>query len=101
MTARMPRMEDRTPASAAILVTALEPPEASETLTIEDLSRHGARAVAMIPWKQGDRVLVQATRGTFRAHGRIVYCKPSEDLSGRFVVGLEFFSPTGKWGDGA
>lgn len=97
MTARMPRMETRTPARAAILVTTLDPPEASETLAIEDLSRHGARAFAMLPWKQGDRVLVQATNGTFRAHGRIVYCKPVEDLSGRFVVGLEFFSPTGKW----
>lgn len=100
MTARMPRMEDRTPAKAAIQVTALEPPEASETLAVEDLSRHGARALAMLPWRQGGRVLVQATQGTFRAHGRIVYCKPAADLPGRFVVGLEFFSPTGKWGDG-
>jgi hypothetical protein len=93
-------MEARTPAKTTIRVTALEPPETSETLAIQDLSRHGARAVAMIPWKQGDRVLVQATKGTFRAHGRIVYCKPVDDVSGRFVVGLEFFSPTGKWEEG-
>lgn len=97
MTARMPRMEARIPAKAAIHVTSLEPPESSETLAVEDLSRHGARAFATIPWKQGDRVLVQALKGTFRAHGRIVYCKPAEDGAGRFVVGLEFFSPTGKW----
>ena len=97
MTARMPRMEARLPANAAVLVTSLEPPETSETLAIEDISRHGARAMATIPWRQGNRVLVQAVRGTFRAHGRIVYCKPADTSAGRFVVGLEFFSPTGKW----
>ena len=97
MTARLPRMETRTPASAAIRLSLLDRPEAAETLTVEDLSRHGARAFAAIPWRQGDRVLVQALKGTFRAHGRIVYCKPIEDGAGRFVVGLEFFSPTGKW----
>lgn len=53
--------------------------------------------MATIPWRQGNRVLVQAVRGTFRAHGRIVYCKPADTSAGRFVVGLEFFSPTGKW----
>jgi hypothetical protein len=97
MTARMPRMETRLPANAAVSVTTLEPPETSETLAIEDISRHGARATAGIPWRQGSRVLVQAVKGTFRAHGRIVYCKPLEEAGGRFVVGLEFFSPTGKW----
>lgn len=99
MTAQMPRMETRSPAKAAIRVSLLEQPETSETLAVEDLSRHGARAFAAVPWKQGDRVLVQALNGTFRAHGRIVYCKPTEETVGRFVVGLEFFSPTGKWED--
>ncbi|MGB6876469.1 MAG: PilZ domain-containing protein [Candidatus Acidiferrales bacterium] len=99
MTPQMPRMEARTPAKAAIRVSLLDRPESSETLAIEDVSRHGARAFAAVPWRQGDRVLVQALKGTFRAHGRIVYCKPIEGARGRFVVGLEFFSPTGKWED--
>ncbi|HEV2422317.1 MAG TPA: PilZ domain-containing protein [Candidatus Acidoferrales bacterium] len=97
MTARLPRMETRTPASTAIRLSLLDRPEAAETITIEDVSRHGARAFSAVPWRQGDRVLVQALKGTFRAHGRVVYCKPIEDAAGRFVVGLEFFSPTGKW----
>ena len=95
--ARMPRMETRNPANTAIRLSLLEQPETSETLALEDVSHHGARAFAAVPWKQGDRVLIQGLKGTFRAHGRIVYCKPSENPVGRFVVGLEFFSPTGKW----
>lgn len=78
-------------------ITLLERPEASETLAIEDISSHGARACAVVPWRQGERVLIQALKGTFRAHGRIVYCNPIEGDHGRFVLGLEFFSPTGKW----
>jgi hypothetical protein len=97
MIARMPRMETRTAAKAVIRVSSLERPETAETLSIEDLSRHGARALSLLHWQQGDRVLVQALRGTFRAHGRIVYCNPSEESVGHFIVGLEFFSPTGKW----
>jgi len=97
MTARLPRMEARTPASTMIRLSLLERPEAAETITIEDVSRHGARAHSTIQWTQGDRVLIQALKGTFRAHGRIVYCKPAENAAGRFVVGLEFFSPMGKW----
>lgn len=99
MTPQMPRMEARTPAKVAIRISSLDRPDASETVAIEDLSRHGARAFAAVPWKRGDRVLVQALKGTFRAHGRIVYCNPIQDAIGRFVVGLEFFSPTGKWED--
>lgn len=99
MSARLPRMEARTPASTAIRLSLLERPDAVETIMIEDLSRHGARALTAVQWNQGDRVLVQALKGTFRAHGRVVYCKPVEDAAGRFVVGLEFFSPTGKWED--
>lgn len=89
-------MEKRIPTSSAIRITSLEPPETSESLTIEDVSRHGARAVAAAPWQEGKRVLVQSVSGTFRAHGRIVYCQPDGNASGRFVVGLEFFWPTGK-----
>jgi hypothetical protein len=97
MIARLPRMEARIPAKASILVSLIDRPESSETLAVEDLSRHGARAFAVVPWKQGERVLVQASKGTFRAHGRIVYCRPVDDTTGRFVVGLEFFSPVGSW----
>lgn len=97
MSARLPRMETRTPASTAIRLSLLDRPEAAEIITVEDLSRHGARAFAANQWVPGDRVLVQALKGTFRAHGRIVYCKPIEKVDGRFVVGLEFFSPTGNW----
>jgi hypothetical protein len=97
MTARLPRMEARIPAKATILVSMIERPELSEALAVEDLSRHGARAFAIVPWKQGERVLVQALKGTFRAHGRVVYCRPVDDSTGRFVVGLEFFSPVGNW----
>ena len=97
--ARMPRMETRTPAKSAVRITSLEPPETSESVAVEDVSRHGARAIAAVPWKQGKRVLVQSLSGTFRAHGRIVYCQPDEGSPGRFVVGLEFFWPTGKWED--
>jgi hypothetical protein len=97
MITRMPRMETRTTTKSVIRVSSLEQPETSETLPIEDLSRHGARALSLLYWKQGDRVLVQALKGTFRAHGRIVYCNPSEESAGHFIVGLEFFSPTGKW----
>lgn len=99
MNPRMPRMETRTPANSAIRITALEPPEISESLTVEDVSRHGARAVAAAPWEQGKRVLIQSLSGTFRAHGRIVYCRPDKKAPGRFVVGLEFFWPTGKLED--
>lgn len=97
--ARIPRMETRTPAKSAIRITSLEPPETSESVTVEDVSRHGARAIAAVPWKQGKRVLIQSLSGTFRAHGRIVYCEPDENAPTRFVVGLEFFWPTGKWED--
>lgn len=97
MTAQLPRMETRTPASTAIRLSLLDRPEAAETMTIEDVSRHGARALTAMQWRQGERVLIQALKGTFRAHGRIVYCKPAENVAGQFMVGLEFFSPTGKW----
>ena len=90
-------MEARLPAKTALRLSLLDQPEASETLAVEEISRHGARAFAAVPWKQGDRVLAQSVVGTFRAYGRIVYCKPIGEDVGRFVVGLEFFLPTGKW----
>lgn len=99
MKTRMPRMEERIPASSVIRITSLEPPETSESLKIEDVSRHGARAVAAAPWQAGKRVLVQSASGTFRAHGRVVYCRPDSSAAGRFLLGLEFFWPTGKWED--
>lgn len=97
MTDQLPRMEARLPAKAAIRVSLLDQPEASETLAVEDVSRHGARAFAAVRWGQGERVLVRALNGTFRAHGRIVYCNPLDGAHGQYVIGLEFFSPTGKW----
>lgn len=97
--ARVPRMEARAPAKSAIRIASLESPETSELLTVEDVSRHGARAIAATPWVQGKRVLVRSVNGTFRARGRVVYCEPDETTHGRFAVGLEFFWPTGKWED--
>jgi hypothetical protein len=90
-------MEDRAPTKKALSISLLEPPETTETLVVEDISRHGARALASIPWRQGDRVLAKAVKGSFQAHGRVVYCRPVEDAIGRFAVGLEFFSPSGSW----
>jgi hypothetical protein len=97
MTDQLPRMEARLPARAAIRVSLLDRPEACETLAVEDVSRHGARAFAAVPWRQGDRVLVRALKGTFRAHARIVYCNRLDGAHGQYVIGLEFFSPMGKW----
>ena len=97
MPAQMPRMEHRAPAKAALLVSLLDKPETTETLVVEDISRHGARAVATLPWRQGDRVLAKAVKGSFQAHARVVYCKPLDQPQGRFAVGLEFFQPTGQW----
>ncbi len=97
MSEPLPRMETRLPTKVAIQVSLLDRPEACEMLAVEDVSRHGARAFAALPWRQGDRVLVQAFKGTFRAHGRIVYCNRLEGARGQYVIGLEFFSPTGNW----
>ncbi len=97
MSAQMPRMESRAHTNAALRVSLLEQPETAEILTVEDLSRHGARAVSAIPWRKGDRVLVKAVKGTFTAYGRIVYCDAVGSEPYRFAVGFEFFSPTGTW----
>ena len=97
MPAQMPRMEHRAPAKAALSVSLLDKPETMETVVVEDISRHGARALASLPWRQGDRVLAKAVKGSFQAHARVVYCKPLEQPEGRFAVGLEFFQPTGQW----
>lgn len=93
--ARMPRMEVRAPSKIPLRVALLDRPETAETVVAEDVSRHGARALATLPWRQGDRVLAKSVKGNFQAHGRVVYCKPVEDTLGRFAVGLEFFSPSG------
>lgn len=90
-------MEVREPAKLALRVSLTEHPETSEVLAVEDISRHGARAFALVPWHQGARVLAKAVKGSFMAHGRVVYCKPLDDVRGRFAVGLEFFSPMGNW----
>jgi hypothetical protein len=96
MAAPQRRIENRAPTNAKILVTSVDRPEVCETLTVENISRSGARALTRVLWKQDDRVLVQSLKGNFRAQGRIVYCK-AVDHGGGFAVGLEFFSPTGKW----
>lgn len=97
MAAQMPRMEHRVPAKAALRVSLLDKPETTETVVVEDISRHGARTTATLPWREGDRVLAKAVKGSFQAHARVVYCKPLEQPQGRFAMGLEFFQPMGNW----
>ena len=83
------RGESRIPTGIPIELSNLDESFA-ETVTTENVSRHGARVLTTTCWRPHYRVLVTLPRAVQRSHAQIAYC---ELLPGNwFAVGLKFSS---------
>lgn len=61
--------------------------ERQERVHVENLSAHGARVYATVPWRLGEQVEITPVAGAPPLRGGVIYClKLADD---RFAVGLE------------
>lgn len=79
---------------ALSIIACLETPDARatpETVTLENISEHGARVISGRQWNPGDRVVVSDLFGDFHGTAEVVYSQRTHD--GLFAVGLKFDEP--------
>jgi hypothetical protein len=90
------RREKRIAADVSVeLSTAVEPVVRVKALT-QNVSRHGARVLTKMPWRQGDHLLVTLPRAVGDCPAQIAYCDALP--RGFFAVGLTFSSSLYAWG---
>ena len=71
-------------------------PFVPETVSTQNVSRHGARVLTKRHWQPNDRVLVRLPAAAGRSLARIAYCAPVAEQS--FAAGLKFSVPIDEWG---
>lgn len=86
------RKEKRVRNRFVVLLSSRTNPEVTECATTENISDKGVRVRTVRPWKQGIRVLVNASLGECPAQAKVVYCEILPDST--FALGLEFLAGT-------
>jgi len=73
------------------IIACLETPDAAaspETVTLENISEHGARVLSGRQWTPKDRVIVSDLFGDFHVGAEVVYSQRTGD--GLYAIGLRF-----------
>jgi hypothetical protein len=82
------RIEKRMPTEVGVELSSLHQPSFYENAITENVGRHGARIVAMKPWRPNDQVLVTLPGYDRTTRARIAYCNPLPRDA--FAIGLQF-----------
>ncbi|HYM35834.1 MAG TPA: PilZ domain-containing protein [Steroidobacteraceae bacterium] len=85
------RVGRRTAVHVAAHLEALDKPSIRETVSIEDISTHGARVLTSRHWRPRERVIVSDLFSSFRAIAEVVYCRSAD--KGLCVIGVKFDEP--------
>ena len=88
------RLEKRIPMTIAVHIAERERATLVETTFTDNVSSRGARVSSIRRWRPNERLELVSLPGDFRAVARVAYCRPE---SARYVIGLEFLEPTGRW----
>jgi hypothetical protein len=89
------RLEKRATVKVPVRIVNVENALIAETTTTLNISRRGARIVAIRRWQPGDEVDLASLSGGFQRLGRVIYCHALAD--GQFCVGLEFGATIKDW----
>lgn len=82
------RIERRMALSIIACLETPDVPATPETVTLENISEHGARVVSGRQWTPKDRVVVSDLFGDFHVNAEVVYSQRMND--GLFAIGLKF-----------
>jgi PilZ domain-containing protein len=85
------RVDRRMATQVAANLETLDEPSIRETVSIEDISAHGARVLTGRRWQPHERVIVSRVFDGFRTMAEVIYCRSVDEKS--CVIGLKFSEP--------
>jgi hypothetical protein len=89
------RLEQRIPLTVRVDLCSLDIRHPAQEGLTENVSAHGARVIANVPWKLNERLNLWALPGEFRARARVAYCERLGAHS--FAIGLQLLASSGGW----
>ena len=89
------RVEKRTAAAVAVMLTSPDAAFPTELSVTENISRRGARVVAKGRWTESDSLVIKSLEGSLYSEARVIYRQPIHE--GIYAIGLELLEPEGNW----
>jgi len=89
------RLEKRTTAAVAVMLTSIDLAFRTELTSTENISRDGARVVSESPWSANDSLVIKSLEGSLQSEARVIYRQAiRENL---YAIGLQLIAPQGNW----
>ena len=89
------RVEKRTAAAVAVMLTSPDAALPTELSVTENISSRGARVVTKGQWTASNSLVIKSLEGSLYSQARVTYRQRIyEDV---YAIGLELLAPEGKW----
>jgi hypothetical protein len=89
------RVEKRTPAAVAVMLTSPDAAFPTELSVTENISSRGARVITKGRWTPSHSLVIKSLEGSLYSDARVIYRQPIHENV--YAIGLELLAPQGNW----
>ena len=89
------RVEKRTAAAVAVLLTSPDAACPTELSVTENISSRGARIITKGRWTPSHALVIKSLEGSLYSDARVIYREPIHENV--YAIGLELIAPRGNW----